>query len=472
LNRVVSFVLLPLYLSYLTPENYAVMDLLYFTLAFLSIVLEVGATTVIGRFYYDSEDKNIQNEIVATAFYGFGLISTVVILITSFFSNQLSELIFKTAEHGNLFELAFYGLALDLFINIAFSYYRVQHKSLSLLIISVLRLVGQLSLNILFIVYYDMGIKGILLSTLIINGAMMLYIFPTMIRDVGFRFSYSKFKDMVLFGLPLVPSNFMAYIVNVSDRFFLNSFAGLTQTGLYTLAYRFGVLIHELISSPFAQIWTPRRMEMFNKEGTDDVFKKIFTYFTFFMLFVGLGISVSIKHLLQIMADESYLSAYKIVPLLVLAQIIVSFHLHFNVSILFKKKTKYIMYINIISASINLILNYVLISRYGMWGAAWSTLISFLIKIILTYFAGNSLQKIQLEWGRLSILFILSTALYYPIMFVEFGEPYLDFFVKIALAFSFPLILILFRFFTVDEIAKGKELIGLTYRKFLNKFTK
>ncbi|KAA3636964.1 MAG: hypothetical protein DWP97_01740, partial [Calditrichaeota bacterium] len=43
LNRVVSFVLLPLYLSYLTPENYAVMDLLYFTLAFLSIVLEVGA---------------------------------------------------------------------------------------------------------------------------------------------------------------------------------------------------------------------------------------------------------------------------------------------------------------------------------------------------------------------------------------------------------------------------------------------
>ena len=472
LNRFVSFILLPLYLSYLTPAHYAILDLLYFTLAFISIILEVGVTTVIGRFYFDSEDEEIKNKIVSTAFYGFGFSSTVIILLISLFSEQFSNLIFDTIEHGHLFELAFIGLALDIYINVAFSFLRVRHQSLSILVISMVRLVGQLCLNILFIAYYEMGVKGILLSTVIVNTTLMLYIFPMMIKQIGFSFSWTRFKEMIRFGLPLIPSNFMAYIVNVSDRFFLNSYFGLTSTGLYTLGYRFGVLIHELVSAPFAQIWSPRRMEMYNKDDSERVFMKIFTYFTFLMLFVGLMISTCVKHLLQIIAEEAYLNAYQVVPLIVLAYIISSFHLHFNVSILYKKKTKYIMYINIISAAANLTLNYFLISAYGMWGAAYATLVSFTLKIILTYFAGNYLQKIYVEWQRVISMFVLAGILYWPIMLIETGHAYVDFFLKILLSFSFPIILYLIRFFTPSEIEKGKELVRNKLAKFIPGFRK
>lgn len=467
LNRFVSFILLPLYLHYLTPAHYAIMDLLYFTLAFISIILEVGVTTVIGRFFFDSEDQEVRNKIVSTAFYGFGLSSTSIILIISIFSTSLSVLVFDTHEYSYLFKLALWGLALDMYINVAFSYYRVRHRSLTLLIISLLRLTGQLSLNILFLAYYKMGIEGILLSTLIINCILFLYIFPTILREIGISFSWTKFKEMIRFGLPLIPSNFMAYIVNVSDRFFLKNYSGLTTTGLYTLGYRFGILVHELISAPFAQIWNPRRMEKFNYEDSERVFMKIFTYFIFLMLFAGLAISTVVKHLLQIIAEESYHDAYKVVPLIVLSYIISSFHLHFSVSILYKKKTKYIMYINIATAITNLALNFILISRYGMWGAAWSTLISFVLKSILTYFAGNHLQKILIEWRRVVWLFLVAILLYWPIMMIELGNAYVDFFLKLTLSFSFPLILYIFRFFTPDEIAKGKELIKSLLAKYI-----
>lgn len=467
LNRVVSFLLLPLYLSYLTPAHYAVMDLLYFTLAFISIILEMGVTGVIGRYYFDSDDQKVRNMIFNTAFYGFGVGSTVLILLVTIFSTQLSELIFDTAEYSHLFDLALWGLALDMYMKVIFSYLRVRHKSKKLLIISVVRLVSQLSLNIFFVAYLEMGVEGILLGTLISNALLDLYMVPSTIREVGISFSMSYFKEMVRFGMPLIPSNFMAYIVHVSDRFFLNNFSGLTQTGLYTLGYRFGVLINEMVAAPFGQIWGPRRMEMFKKDDAERVFMKIFTYFTFIMMFAGLVISVTIKEVIQVMAEESYWDAYKVVPILVLSYIVASFQMHFNVGILIKKKTKYMMYANIMTAILNLALNYFLIKEYGMWGAAYATLISFVFRNILVFYFSDKLVKIMIEWWRITKLFLLAALMYYPLMMIDFPSPYLNFVLKAILCCAYPGLLVLFRFFDKDEVSKGLELMKSFGGKFI-----
>ena len=76
LNRIVSFILLPVYTHYLTPADYGLMDLLYFTTAFIGMVLEMGINSAVSRFYFESEDQKKRNLIISTAFYGFGVGST------------------------------------------------------------------------------------------------------------------------------------------------------------------------------------------------------------------------------------------------------------------------------------------------------------------------------------------------------------------------------------------------------------
>jgi O-antigen/teichoic acid export membrane protein len=298
-----------------------------------------------------------------------------------------------------------------------------------------------------------------------VNIALCLFLIPYILRQTGLASSWPRFKEMVVFGLPLIPSNFLAYIVNVSDRYFVNAFSGLTATGLYTLGYRFGILVNEFVASPFGQTWIPRRYEMYKKGDSERVFAKIFTYFSALIFFVGLGIAVVTKDVIQVMSDEAYWSAYGVVPIITLSYIFASFQMHFNIGIMIEKKTKYILYINMVTAALNLGLNYFMIKEWGMWGAAWATLISFVGKVVLVYWISNRLVRLVVEWGRVFKLTALAGLMYWPLTQIESGNPILNVLLKSLACLGYPFLLYAVGFFEPGEIRKGWDLA----RPFLGK---
>jgi len=233
----------------------------------------------------------------------------------------------------------------------------------------------------------------------------------------------------------------------------------MASTGLYSIGYKFGTLVHQFVTSPFIQIWTPRRFEFFDKEGSDRVFARIFTYFCAVSLFVGLMISLLSKEVIRLMTTEAFWSSYLIVPVIVLAYIVFSFHYHFNVGILIKKATKYIAYVNMANAVLNIILNFIIIRRFGVWGAAFTALICYLFKSGMTYYYANRLYPISVEWRRVSILFAGAIALFLAGSLIETGSLWLNAAAKVGVGFSYPLILYWMRMFDSSEIAKIKEII-------------
>ena len=103
---------------------------------------------------------------------------------------------------------------------------------------------------------------------------------------------------------------------------------------LYSLGYRFGILPGTFISEPFNQVWQPRRLEMYTQDNAEEVFGRIFTYFLLFISFAALGVAVLTRDILVIIADREFWSAYKIVPVIALANVIFTFHYHFNLSLI------------------------------------------------------------------------------------------------------------------------------------------
>jgi O-antigen/teichoic acid export membrane protein len=355
--------------------------------------------------------------------------------------------------------VALFSLALDILLQIGFSYLRVEQKSLLVSILAISRTALSLSLNIYFVVIADKGVMGIFLSTLITSLVYSLILGSLILKRCGAAVNFGLLKNMVKFGLPLMPSDISAYIVHASDRFFLKNYTDLTMTGLYSLGYRIGTLANQFVTAPFVQIWGPRRYENYGNPESERIYARIFTYFMGLILFVGLGISLFSKEALMIIAEETFWPAYKVVPIITLAYVIFSFNYHFNVGIIMKKATKYIAYVNVSNGLLNLLLNFILIKRFNIWGAASAILICFIYKNSMMYYFSNRLHKIVIEWRRLATLFAVSILCYFLGIMVATGSIWIDMAVKGLVCLAFPLVLYLFKFFSIDEMRKLKEIV-------------
>ena len=83
LDRIISFIMIPVYTRFLTPSDYGILELLYITSSVLSIFIGVGIESAVGRFYFDYKEQKDRNMVISTAYIGFGFLSLLVIELDS-----------------------------------------------------------------------------------------------------------------------------------------------------------------------------------------------------------------------------------------------------------------------------------------------------------------------------------------------------------------------------------------------------
>jgi len=375
-------------------------------------------------------------------------------------------LVFNSSDYAGLFRLIFLSMMFGLAGEIPLAFIRAQQKSLLFTTISVSRLLLNVGLNILFIVGFGWGIRGIILSGLITHGLTSVFLSAYAFRETGFLFSLAKLKSMVKYGIPYVPGGLGMFIIHFVDRFLLQRFTSLSEVGIYSLGYKFGMILNPLVNDAFFSIWKPKMFELAGRKDAKDIYSVMFTYFLLVEIFLALGIAILIKDVLVIISAPAYHSAYKVVPLILLSYVLWGSYFQVQIGILLKKKTRYIAYVVAVSAAANLALNFLLIPRIGIWGAALSTLASFGITTILTYIISNRIYLVKYQFGRIFKLFGLAVVLYLVSLGVNTNSLFSSLLVKSILVLSFPFCLFLLRFYTQPEIGKIKEMVSHISRSF------
>jgi O-antigen/teichoic acid export membrane protein len=451
LNKVIGFLMIPLYTRFLSPSDYGVMQLIVLTADVVGMVISVGIASSMYRFYFEYNSEAERNEVVSTAIISFGVIALTALSFVSLFSRPLSFRILNSNDYWYYFLITFSSLWFNTMADISYSYLRIKEKSTSYLLFSLTKLIIALALNIYLVAVAKLGVLGILLSTLISSIVINLVLTIPLLVKIKTRFSMAKCKEMLKYGAPFIPTNLAAFVVHASDRFFVKHYVGLAATGIYSLAYKFGTLPNDFVASPFMQIWEVRFLDSFKKKNASQLFGQMFTYLCFALFFVGLAISVLVKDALIVMSDRSYWEAYKVVPVVIISYIVFSFQYYFNMGIYFEKKTKYLAYINGSNATLNVILNLLFIKAYGIWGAAFATLACFVYKVIVTYIVSNRLYKISIETARILKLCLTAAGLYILCSAVSLDSVYLDILVKSGAICLFPIIVYFFNFYTAQE---------------------
>lgn len=201
----------------------------------------------------------------------------------------------------------------------------------------------------------------------------------------------NQIKYGLKFSLPLVLHGIALNILSQSDRTMITWLVGADQTGIYSLAYSFG-MIATVITTALEGIWVPwfftklktRNIEEINKQAINYI--KLMTYAMVALIMVG-------PEIYKILADKSYWDGIKIIPPIVLANyMIFAYTLYVNVEHYYKK-TAGVTINTLIAAGCNIILNIIFIPQFGYVAAAYTTLTSYLIALLLHIRCSRKIEK-------------------------------------------------------------------------------
>jgi O-antigen/teichoic acid export membrane protein len=454
LSKSIGFLMIPLYTYYLSTAQYGTMELLDLTSYVVGMLLAMGISQSVVRYYYEYPDEHRRQQVIGVALITVWVVSGAALIPLLIFSKDISTLVFKSPDNYHFFNLVFISLLLNMSNDIPMTLLRIKQKSVLYVTISTCRLILNLSMNVLFIAYYQMGIMGVLLSNLISSALMGVFLLIYMLRGMKLTYSFEIAKSMIGYSFPLIGSWIGMYVLNFADRFFLQRLVSLADVGVYSLAYKFGMMPNVLVLGPFSQIWAPKRFELVKEPDAKPLYALVFTYFWFVQLFLGLGIAVLIKDAISIVAGPEYREAYMYVPLILMSYMCYGAYSYFQFGLLLEKKTARLASITISAAIINTAANYLLIPILHIWGAAIATLLSFVYLSLTIQFLSQRLYYIPYQIGRLVKMTVTAAALYAVASFVNPSNVWVSIVVKFLIAVSFPFILYLLRFFTHEEIQK------------------
>ena len=424
LGRFLNFILVPFYTNVLKPSVYGVMTTVYAYIAFLNVIYTFGLEAAYFKYASTLEIGN-KKENFSTPLISIFCTSLFFSIILLLFSQEISNI----AASGNsvIVKYAAGILFFDALCVIPFATLRLERKAKKFAFIKLFNIIINVTLNLVLLLVFNMDIEGIFISALVASICTFVLLLPTIIANFEFSFPKKLYKELLIFGLPYIPSALSVIIIQVIDRPILEKMLNYEIVGIFQANYRLGIIMM-LVVSMFEYAWRPFFLTNAKEENAKEIFARVLTYFTIFSCFVFLVVSFFISEIVQIplpgrghIIGQKYWGGLNIVPIILLGYMFNGFYTNFIVGVYIEKKTKYLPYVTGLSAISNIFFNLLLIPYFQMVGAACATLISYMVMAGGMYCLNQKFYPIKYEYKRLAIIAI-STTLFFLIFVLIRGH--------------------------------------------------
>jgi O-antigen/teichoic acid export membrane protein len=440
LNRAVLLIMMPLYIRYLSVEQYGKLEILNITSTLIILLMQMGLGSAIFRsvLYQPQKDNKI---IISTSFYFLILMSTIQLVFLLIFSSKISFWMFKDLSDINLFRIIAIVSFCNIFSIIPLAVIRMSNRSLLFSLISFISFIFEISLNIVFLIKFKLGIHGILLAMLIKSFVFMMVYVYLIKNELIRKFSIGELKEMIKFGFPLVPSAIFFTVMSLTDRYFLNLYTNLGQVGIYTFGYRIGLII-SLVINAFQIAWPSILFTIAREKNAKEKYASIFTCYFAFLTLIGLILSIFSKDIVNILGTQAYQSSSKIIPFITTSYIFMGIYYMTSIGIQIKKKTIFEPIVMLVPMILNIIMNNIFIPKFGIIGAATVHTISFVLLGGLAYLLSNHFYKINYQFKKIILIGISALILFFISQRINLPYIYLDEIIKCLLILIFILLML------------------------------
>ncbi len=455
-----GLILLPLYTSFISLEQYGLLALYEIVYEVLNLLAGLGIDSALTRWYYDDKTGYDKKTITFNASLVSHITTLVVMLLGYFSIYGFSSNLFGTKQSQTLIIWFMVSNLTRILIRHPLVLMRTQQYAVRQTIINILKTAFVIGFSFITIAYFKMGLMGIFIAETIANILVLPYLYMHIIKHIDFKYEPKLIKEMLAFSLPLVTSWVLTLVLTLSDRYIIKYFGTLGDVGTYTLAYKISNIIRVLVVHSFAQAYIPIFYKSMHDEDSKSFYIKSFNYYTFISIVIALSLTIFGQEAIRIVAQSSdYWSAYTILPYLVIGTIFSGFIQMLVLPLQKHKKTKTISIINLLAGIHNIVLNIILVPYLGIIGAALATALTNLFVALVYYYFTYKLEKIRYE--EMKVVFalfwcIIISAIALYIADLPLGQRLP---LKIALFISFPIIMYFSKFYSKQELSDIRHAI-------------
>jgi O-antigen/teichoic acid export membrane protein len=452
LAKALGFLMLPLYTHYLAPRDFGLFELMDLSISVLGMVLQMGIAPALLRTYAAAQSPAEKKKAVSTVYIFAGATGLVTFLCGLAVIRPVSTMLFGPEVPPKYLLLSFSAFVLSYIASPFRIYLRAREASGRLVTLDTISTLLIFALNIYFVAVLKIGLLGVLMSPLIVNGVWTIVAAGSLF-GIGLHFSRNLLGQMVNFGLPLILANLAAFVLNFADRFFLQHFRSLEVVGLYAVGYKFGFMINVLLVQPFFQMWQARMYAIHADKQHVSIFGQIFVLYSLVLTYAALAIALFSREIINLMAGPKFAEAGVVIPVISFAYVVCGVGYYLQTGLYLANRTRLIGVISGIAAVISLALYYVLISAYGLLGAAWATVLSFVTVAVGSYWCSRRVCPLGLDLYRVVAGFAIAIILYLPFQWWAPAGLVLPILAKLIALAVFPLIIWRGRVLSAAEIA-------------------
>lgn len=383
ISKIIPLIMIPIITRLMPDASYfGISDLSNTLLSFCSSLAVMGMYDAMYRMFFEKEEEEYKRDICSTAFLFTLMTSVIIFCLMLIFKEPIAKWFFGDPELGFLVYITAVTTLIGATNSIISAPIRMQNKR------KVFLLTNTISPVISYTVSIGMLLKGYYIVALplagFVSAATMQWMY-IVLNHSWFdwrKFNKNYLKQLLSIALPLTPNFLIYWIFNSCDKLMIVNLLNTTASGIYSVGSKLGHA-SQLIYIAFSGGWQFFAFSTMKEENQVKSNSLIFEY----LGLVSYGISMFVFALAQpiyrLLFTGDFVHGYMVSPYLFLAPLLLILFQVGSSQFLVIKRTWPNFLILSLGALANVLLNYLLIPKIGIEGAAIATLAGYAISDIL-----------------------------------------------------------------------------------------
>lgn len=397
-SKILVFLLVPLYTSVLSTEEYGFYDLSITTIQLLWPILTMNILDSVMRFCmslkYDQKDVIS----IGCKYTGISIAVFGVILIINHYFHIWPAI----EEYSLLIFLYFLSYILNqLGIQVSRGLEHIQDLAIAGVIGTVITII----FNLLLLIVYPTYLKGFYIANILgqMVPALFLLYRIRINRYVGYYIKPQLQKEMLLYSIPLIMVSFSWWANSALNRYIVTFMCGIAVNGLYSVSYKIPSIINT-VQSIFMQAWQISAIREYDSKDSKRFYQDAFLYLNAVMSLTCTILILLTKSIAHVLYAKDFYQAWQFVPFLLVSSVFNTASGFVGQILSAAKASSAMAKSAIYGISANIIMNFIFIFFLGAQGAAIATTISsYIIFYKRKNTIGNVLQsddywRVNLSW--------------------------------------------------------------------------
>jgi len=387
-----GYLLLPIYLSLMTQEEFGEFSFIVSVMGSLSLLVGLSLyVPFIRNFCADTSNDLTRSELVSTIFNSLFIWLLIVDLFLLLAKPLLVDIYISFFNISNFADEKYYLILLSLNTSAILLYcysLLMSKKNTHAIVVFTLTRFAFVSASSLIFIYFNLigqesvlsRLFGVFISELLVSLAyLFIYVRPY----IRLKINLSLLRDQFKIALPLIPSGLIGLLIVAIDRSLITEYHGLKELANYNLAIMV-LLPLQMLMTATQVAWAPHLFSL--KDPKEAMIQTIkIMKIAFFLMIISvplLSLTIYLALTYDFIGHE-----YSVVPKISIYAsigVITSILIHLNNNMfVYLKKTQYQFVIGLMILLINLSINIVLIPNYSFYGAAIAAGVANLIGLVV-----------------------------------------------------------------------------------------